>query len=342
MPAMIRSMLKAAAICCLGLLVRPALAADAWVTFDPAGGGNGKHVVLVSGDEEYRSEQMLPALAKILAAHHGFRCTVLFAIDPADGAINPNFTTNIPGLEHLDSADLLVLFTRFRNLPDEQMAHFARYLEAGKPIVGFRTATHAFQLPANSTYARYSWRSAVEGWEGGFGRQVLGETWVAHHGKHGKESTRGVIAPGAAGHPILKGIEDGDIWGPTDVYRVTLPLPGDSEPLVLGQVLTGMLPSDPPVSGPQNDPLMPIAWVKTYRTADGKSGRVFTSTIAGGEDFESEGLRRLMVNACYWSLGMESQIPERSKVDFVGEYKGLPFRNNGFQPGVKPADLAGH
>src|SRR5437879_13124588 len=91
-------------------------AADPWLVIAGGdGSGQGKHLVLISGDEEYRSEEMLPQLAKILARHHGFKCTVLFAIDPADGTINPNRNDNIPGLEALDSADLMVLFTRFRD-----------------------------------------------------------------------------------------------------------------------------------------------------------------------------------------------------------------------------------
>lgn len=324
-----------------GSVSRGAEAEKQWVTYEPAAGqANGKRIVLVSGDEEYRSEQMLPALARILTTHHNFSCTVLFAVDPKDGTINPNHTANIPGLEQLDGADLLVLFTRFRDLPDEQMAHFDRYFQSGKPIVGLRTATHAFKLPAGSKYEKYTWTSKIDGWEGGFGKRVLGETWVAHHGKHGKESTRGVIAPGAGTHPVLRGIKDGDVWGPTDVYQVKLPLPGDSQPLLLGEVLTGMNAGDPPVVGPQNEPRMPIAWVKTYDAGSGKKGRVFTSTLAAGQDFESEGVRRLFVNACYWALGMESKIPEKTKVDLVGEYKGLPFKNNGFTPGVKPASLS--
>src|SRR6187200_2638832 len=94
----------------------------AGITYEGGSGpGSGKHIVLVSGDEEYRSEEALPQLGKILALRHGFRCTVLFAIDPQDGTINPNISNNIPGLETLKSADLLILFTRFRNLPDDQM-----------------------------------------------------------------------------------------------------------------------------------------------------------------------------------------------------------------------------
>src|SRR5262249_7668127 len=123
---------------------------DPWIVFEGKdGAGKGKHVVLVSGDEEYRSEQGLPQLAKVLAERHGFRCTVLFAIDP-DGTINPNRNDNIPGLEALDTADLMIIATRFRNLPDEQMKHVVTYLEAGKPVIGLRTATHAFALKSKT------------------------------------------------------------------------------------------------------------------------------------------------------------------------------------------------
>src|SRR5437868_15361204 len=74
--------------------------ADPWLTIPGGdGAGKGKRIVLVSGDEEYRSEETLPQLARILARRHGFDCTVLFAIDPQTGTINPNVTDNVPGLE---------------------------------------------------------------------------------------------------------------------------------------------------------------------------------------------------------------------------------------------------
>jgi hypothetical protein len=314
-------------------------AADPWIVYEGDRPGKGKHIVLISGDEEYRSEEALPQLAKILALHHGFKCTVLFAIDPKDGTINPNQNDNIPGLEALQKADLMVIFTRFRNLPDEQMKYIAEYVESGKPIVGLRTATHGFSLKSE-TYARYHWQSKVPEWDGGFGRQVLGETWISHHGDHGKQSTRGVLAEGQEKHPLLRGIKDGDVWGPTDVYGVRLPLPGDSKPLIMGQVLEGMKPTDKPVEGKKNDPMMPVAWVKTFKAKEDKTARVFTTTMGASQDLESEGTRRLLVNACYWAVGLEEKIPEKSKVDLVGEYKPRPFRPNGFEKGVKPADLA--
>jgi hypothetical protein len=314
--------------------------ADPWVVFEGKDGpGKGKHIVLVSGDEEYRSEEGLPQLAKILADRHGFRCTVLFAIDP-DGTINPNRNDNIPGLEALETADLMVIATRFRNLPDEQMKHVIAYLEAGKPVVGMRTATHAFNLKSK-TYGNYTWDSKAKGWEGGFGRRVLGETWISHHGSHGHESTRGVIAPGAEKSPILRGIHDGDVWGPTDVYGVTLPLPGDSKPLILGQVLQGMSPTDPPVEGKKNDPMMPVAWIKSYSVKDGKTGKAFTTTMGASQDLQSEGLRRLLINACYWAVGLEDAIPAKADVALVGEYKPQPFKSDGFTRGRRPSDAAG-
>ena len=323
----------------LAALCPAVLADDPWIVFLGGNGpGAGKHVVLVSGDEEYRSEEALPQLAKILAESHGFKCTVLFAIDAKDGTIDPTQRENIPGLEALKTADLLILFTRFRDLPDEQMRHIVDYIESGRPVIGMRTATHAFDPKNHKTFARYGWQS--KDWEGGFGRQVLGETWINHHGQHGKQSTRGVLAKGMEGHPVLRGIKDGDIWGPTDVYGVHLPLPGDSKPLVLGQVLKGMKPTDEPISGPKNDPMMPIAWTRSYTGTSGKTARTFCSTIASSQDFESEGLRRLLVNACYWGLGMESQIPAKSNVEIVGQFKASPFRGNGFVKGLKPGDHA--
>ena len=147
-------------------------AANAGIPFEGSEGpGKGKQVVLISGDEEYRSEESLPQLAKILANRHGFTCTVLFAIDPKDGTINPNISNNIPGLEALDKADLMIIFTRFRDLPDEQMKHVADYVDSGRPVIGLRTATHAFNIKGDKTYARYSHNSRVKDWEGGFGRQ---------------------------------------------------------------------------------------------------------------------------------------------------------------------------
>ena len=328
-----------ALIAAASLLSSRGSAADPWVVYDGyEGPGKGKHIVLVSGDEEYRSEEALPQLGKILAKYHGFKCTVLFAVNPKDGLIDPITIDNIPGLEALKAADLMIIATRFRNLPDDQMRHVVDYLGAGKPVIGMRTATHAFRIPAGKPYSKYSFNSKEEGWDGGFGRQVLGETWINHHGHHGHQSSRGIVAPGMGQSPIVRGCED--IWGPTDVYAVRLPLPGDSKPVILGQVLEGMKPTDKAFEGKKNDPMMPIGWMKTYRGANGQSGRVFTTTMGAATDVASEGLRRLLVNAAYWCVGLEDKIPARANVALIGTYQPTPMGFAKHIKGLKPSDYA--
>jgi hypothetical protein len=310
-----------------------------WLVFEGGEGpGKGKHVVLLSGDEEYRSEEAMPQLGKILSKHHGFTCTVLFAIDKNTGEINPNIIDNIPGIEALDKADLVIMGLRWRNLPDEQMKHFVDYVESGRPIIGMRTSTHAFKFDkkGTSSYRKYAWDNGDKEYEKGFGRQVLGETWVNHHGSHGKQATRGVPAEGMKDHPILRGCED--IFGPTDVYT-TNALHGDAKPLVLGQVLEGMNPTDKPIDGPKNNPMMPIAWTKTYTGTAGKSAKVFTTTMGASQDLLAVGTRRMIVNAAYWCLGMEDKISAQNNVDIVGAWAPTRFGFNAYKKGVKPQDL---
>ncbi|MFH6604406.1 ThuA domain-containing protein [Maribacter algicola] len=311
-----------------------------WLSFE-GDDENAKHIVLISGDEEYRSEEALPQLAKILSEHHGYNCTVLFAQDPSKpGIVNANYVNNIPGLEALDSADMMVIFTRFRALPDDQMQHIDDYLRAGKPVVGIRTATHAFNFSKDSTsnfkhYGNYYKGDKTE-WEDGFGRSVLGENWVNHHGHHKHQSTRGTIAEDAKSHSIANGIEDGEIWGPTDVYGIRLPLPEDGQPIILGQVVNrkgdydendlffGMKPTDDELATENNagekvnDVLMPIAWTKSYQLPGGKRGKAFTSTIGAASDLLNEGVRRLLINGIFWT--MDETVPENANVDLVGKY----------------------
>lgn len=311
-----------------------------WVVYPGGDGpGKGKHIVLVSGDEEYRSEEALPQLGKILAKHHGFKCTVLFAIDPKTGEINPK-VSNIPGLEALKTADLMIIATRFRNLPETQMQHLADYIEAGKPIIGMRTATHAF-LGMTGKFAKYNNGAGEKGYEGGFGRQVLGEKWISHHGGHGSESTRGILNQAEAKHPILSGLKNGDIWGPTDVYGANPLKPATV--LVYGQVLGGMKSTDEPAKPKKNkdgkiidknEPMMPIAWTRDY-----KGGRIFTTTMGASQDLEAAGTRRMLVNAAYWCVGLDAAITPSLAVDVVGDYRPTRFGFNSFTKGVRPSQL---
>lgn len=309
------------------------------------GPGQGKHVVFVTGDEEYRSEEGMPALAKILSKRMGFRTTVLFAVQPKTGEIDPNTSDNIPGLEHLDGADLMVIFTRFRDLPDDQMKHIVDYVEAGRPVVGLRTATHAFNMKKHHTYDRYT--SFSKEWPGGFGRQILGETWVAHHGGHGSQSTRGVVSDAEREHPILRGITTGDVWDPSDVYTVRLPMFDDVRPLLLGEVVEGMSRNDPRAMPrrdgktgeirDKNDPMMPLAWVRELK-ADDHNQRVFATTMGSAPAFSHEGSRRLIVNACLWAMGMENAITGDENVDLIGEYEPTMFGFGKAKKGIYPSD----
>jgi hypothetical protein len=278
------------------------------------GPGRGKHVVLIAGDQEYRSEESIPALARILAVRHGFHCTVLFSVNRQTGEVDPNTIDNIPGLEALRRADLLVLFARWLDLPDAQMKEIIDYTDSGRPIVALRTSTHPFnyQKHPESPYAKYSYNNKQ--FSGGYGRQVLGETWIAHYGAHQKQSTRGGVVAGMEGHPILRGVHD--LWGESDVYEIS-GLSGDSQPLVMGQVLMGMDPASP--ADPTKRP-MPVAWTKTYTGTSGKPERIFTTTMGHVMDFRNEGFRRMMVNACYWAVGLEKKISATSSVEFAAPY----------------------
>jgi type 1 glutamine amidotransferase len=313
-------------------------AADPWVVYPGGDGpGQGKHIVLVSGDEEYRSEEAMPMLGKLLSVRHGFKCTVLFSVNPDDGTIDPVNQKNVPGLENLQSADLMIIATRFRELPDEQMKYVDEYVNAGKPVIGLRTATHAFKYEKGneSRFKKYHFGSTE--WPGGFGQQVLGETWVSHHGHHKVESTRGVVNDAQKSNPILNGVKD--VWGPTDVYTVKN-LPESATILLFGQVLEGMEPDSKPLAGPKNDPMMPLAWTKTFTGTSGKPARIFCTTMGASVDLACEDLRRLIVNAAYWAVDLEDKIPEKANADVVGEYEPTFYGFGKFKPGLKPSDHA--
>ncbi|HET6881039.1 MAG TPA: ThuA domain-containing protein, partial [Pirellulales bacterium] len=320
----------------------PASAAEQWLTFaGKEGPAKGKKIVLVSGDEEYRSEEALPMLAKILSQRHGFDCTVHFAIDPDTGIIDSNNQNNIPGLEQLDDADLMIIATRFRELPDEQMKHVVDFINAGKPVIGLRTATHAFNYSKHKDSPYVEWGFSSGNWPGGFGRQILGDTWISHHGNHGHEATRGIVNQQQKDNPVLRGVSD--VFGQTDVYGIKNLTP-DDKVLLYGQVVAGMKPGDPPVEGEKNNPMMPLAWLKAYTAPSGKKGEAFCTTMGASIDFTSEGLRRLVVNAAYYLTGLGERIPEKNDVEIVGKFEPsfFGFKNNEYwkEKALRPADFA--
>lgn len=333
---------------CLILLVASLATAAAQNTlvFNPPAGvpAKNKHVVLLSGDEEYRSEESLPMLAKILSQRHGFKCTVLFALDP-DGTINPDNGGSLPGSEALDSADAIVLGLRFRHWPDDAMKRFEAAFLRGVPIVALRTSTHSFNFPADSAWAKYTWNAKTGPWIGGFGKAVLGETWVTHWGKHKIEAQRGKIEPGAESDPILRGVSD--VFGLADVYEAYPP--ADARILLRGLVLKGMNPTDGPADTkkrratdkqeqPVNEPAMAIAWTRQFKNDAGKTNRILTTTMGAATDLENESLRRMVINGVYWGLGLD--VPAKANVAFVDPYKPRAFGFQGYRTGLKPSDYA--
>jgi len=304
-----------------------------WVTYSPpVDQANGRHIVLLSGDEEYRSEESLPQLGKILSRRHGFKCTVLFSQD-ADGTINPNNSTNVPGMHLLASADLVINQFRFRELPDADMKHFVDYLNSGKPMIVVRTATHAFNYTRNkqSPYAKYSWDYKGGAWTGGFGGVTVGETWTYHHGHHGKEAARGLVDGKNRNHPILRSVND--VFGPSDVYGVNADFPADATVLLHGLTLTGMNPTDPPNL---KKAVMPLVWLRDYEGENARVAKILCTTIGAAVDLESEDLRRLFVNASYYLTGLE--VPRQADVKPIGEFKPSMFGFNTYKKGVKVSE----
>ena len=150
---------------------------------------------------------------------------------PKKGEEDAFQTHDIPGLEHLASADLVIFFTRLLTLPEDQLKQIVSYLDSGKPLIALRTANHGFRgkLPYE-----------IDGKTVRFGHDILGGAFMNHHGRWHADSTRGSIVPEQKDHPIVRGVTD--IWGPSDVYRTYKEgtgLPDGCTALVMGQPLTG-------------------------------------------------------------------------------------------------------
>lgn len=256
------------------------------------------HVVFVTGDEEYRSEESMPMLAKILARDYGFRVSVCYSL-AADGTVDPNNVGSIGGLEALADADLMVMFTRFRQLPEHQIQ---RILEYKGPRVGFRTATHAFRYPAEHPRAA----EMNEAWP----ERVFGQKWITHHGHFGDGHEFLTDVQPIGDHPILRGVEPFKAY--SWLYHVE-PLSGDSAPLAEGTALKSSAKDFPKTN--------PVAWTKTH---DGE--RVFFMTTAHPYDFKDASARRLALNGILWALGIE--VPEGgARATPVGFYEP---NNSGF------------
>jgi type 1 glutamine amidotransferase len=234
------------------------------------------HVVFVAGDDEYRSEITMPMIAAILEKRHGMRTSV------ASAQPIPQTKDHIEGLEALETADLMVMFLRYRALPDAELKRIQAYVASGKPIVGFRTSTHAFMYPKDSPHADLN---------DGFGRDVFGQKWITHHGH--TSTTTVALRPEASGHPILRGVTP--FTAKSWLYHVA-PLNGPATLLLDGTAVN----SERKQKLDQFPPVQPVAWTREHNGA-----RVFFTTLGHPGDFEQESMRRLTVNGILWALGRE-------------------------------------
>src|SRR5262249_47925106 len=95
-------------------------------------------LIMLSGSAEYHSDESLATLAEDWQKRFpSIRCTQLNSKDSAGDAI--------PNIDALNTADLVFVFTRRLRPPREQLEVFQKYCQSGKPIIGVRTASHAFQ-----------------------------------------------------------------------------------------------------------------------------------------------------------------------------------------------------
>ena len=312
------------------------LCLSSWASADQtylhfAGKPESKHIVFLSGDEEYRSEEGLPMLAQMMNRHHGFTCSVLFSLDDK-GFVDPENKDSLSNPEILDKADLIVMLLRFRTWDDAAMKKFEDAYLRGVPIVALRTSSHAFIYDEKSKWHRYSSKSKLKGWERGFGHKVLGEWWGYHHGKHKAEGCRSVVEQEQAENEILNGVKE--FFCLADVYTATPPK--DSTILLRGAVTKSLDPDSPNLDNEKNKPMQPIAWTRLVENEKGNINRVFMCTMGAAIDLKEEGLRRIIGNAMFWAL--EEKVPEKLNVEIPPSYKPTMYGFKTYKKNMKPVD----
>ena len=263
------------------------------------------HIVFVTGDDEYSSELSMPMIARILQERHGMKTTVLYATN--EKGERDRTAHSIPGLEALATADAAVFFMRWRELPQDQLDDIIRYAKSGKPMLGLRTTSHALKYPGPPN----------DQWNDGFGRNFFGQKWIVHYGHH--NSTLAHVVPAAKDDPILRGVEP-EFWLHSWLYVMNHgddKLPADCHVLLEGDAIQGDQPG-----GEKFGNREPMAWTRELiRKEDDHKQRIFYTSLGHPRDFLYESPRRLLVNAVYWSLGREKDIPTQgANVEIVGDY----------------------
>jgi type 1 glutamine amidotransferase len=254
-------------------------------------------VVFVTGDHEYSSEETMPIIASELEKRYGMRATVLKSHP------DENAEENIPGLEALGEADLAVFYLRWRRLPKEQIEHIRKYLDSGKPVIAFRTTTHAFNYPKGHELEKWNafaadYLGAPPGWGGGH----------FHYGH--KSSSDVTINSEAANDPILAGV-DKSFHVRSWLYNIAPNYPpADAKRLLIGRAV------DPERKDAVENP---VAW--TWKNKAGAP--VFMTTLGHPEDFQVEAMQRLVINAIHWALGKPAPKNWAGRIDIAVKYHGI-------------------
>jgi type 1 glutamine amidotransferase len=288
------------------------------------------HIVFVTGGEEYRSEESMPMLARLAKRELNAKVTICYALDSL-GFVDPNRLDHIAGLEALETADLMVIMTRFRALPENERTYISDYVESGKPIVGFRTSTHALKYD-DPTLAY---------WNNEWPTKVFGQQWITHHGHFddGNNPLTEVYDIGKQ-HPILNGFDS--IKAYSWLYHVDggdWKLYGDSEPLLEGRSLKSKHQMDGNLD--QYPLTNPVAWTKSYTGNKGIKARVFFTTLGHPFDFKIPEVRKLALNGIFWALGKEKDIPVDGTnvvLDFAYEPNNSGFGKQ-YKPNLKPMQI---
>jgi nicotinamidase-related amidase/type 1 glutamine amidotransferase len=230
-----------------------------------------RSILMVVGEEEYKTDVTLPAFARQQLEPSGFQVRFLHA-DPAG-------KNNFPGLaQAVADSDLVLISTRRRTPAADQLDAIHAHLAAGKPLVGIRTASHAFALAQGAQLAK-----GAAAWPE-FDAEVLGGHYIGHYGAGPKVAT--AIAPGAERHPILRGVDLSGLLGSGSLYR-TVPLAASTTPLIIGSI-------------PGQEP-EPVAWTNSPHAGQ---SRVFYTSLGHPDDFQNPVFRKLLLNGICWALGI--------------------------------------
>lgn len=227
-------------------------------------------LVFLIGEDEYKTWETLPEFAKADLEPLGHKVTIIHA-DSVD-------KNHFPGIvEALRGADLLLVSVRRRTPHKQELEALQSFVAAGKPVVGIRTASHAFALLPKATLSD----PALAIWQE-FDSAILGGNYAGHH--RGEDKTTIAVAPGAEKHAILAGVNLGGLVGNGTLYKNT-PLAGDSTPLLIGSI--------------PNQPAEPVAWT---HLAGSQQARVFYTSLGHPDDFKNTEFRHLLRNGLAWAL----------------------------------------